>query len=286
MRKHLNFLKRTLFTVLLCLCVAASMPESVNAKTQAVTSGDKQTDKKAKAIIKKVITAGMTDAEKVKAVHDYLVLNCAYDYENLLRGTIPSVSYTAKGALLKKKAVCQGYAESFKLLMDMAGIPCKMVTGTADNGSGYAGHAWNMVKVDGKWYQIDVTWDDPAPDTKGYVRYAYFLIPDSKMDDDHKWKRSAYKKCATDHADKFVQLFGTVCETADEAVDAFYEDYTQHQGSQSTIIINKKLYSDSFDYGMFDDLEERYGISIHGWRYTTPTAYGSYYMIQYSDFQN
>ncbi len=270
--------------VMLCLSMAVSMPCSVSAKTQQVTSGNKKVDKKAKAIIKKTITSDMSDAQKVKAIHDYIVLNCAYDYDNLLRGTIPSVSYTAEGVLLKKTAVCQGYAEAFKLLMDMMGIPCKMVTGTANNGSGYAGHAWNIVKVSGRWYHIDVTWDDPVPDKKGNVRYSYFLIPDKKIDDDHKWNRSSYKKCTTDNSAKFIRLIGEVSETMDEAVDALYDDYMLHKGSQSTIIINKKLYKEGFQYDLFDGLAERYGLRFYGWRYTEPVEYGNYYMIQFQDF--
>ena len=82
--------------VMLCLSMVVSMPCSVSAKTQQVTSGNKKVDKKAKAIIKKTVTSDMSDAQKVKAIHDYIVLNCAYDYENLLMGTIPSVSYTAE----------------------------------------------------------------------------------------------------------------------------------------------------------------------------------------------
>lgn len=270
--------------VMLCLAVAVSMPCSVSAKTQQVTSGNKKVDKKAKAIIKKTITSDMSDAQKVKAIHDYIVLNCAYDYDNLLRGKIPAVSYTAEGVLLKKTAVCQGYAEAFKLFMDMIGIPCKMVTGSANNGSGYVGHAWNIVKVSGKWYHIDVTWDDPAPDMKDHVDYAYFLIPDKKIDDDHKWKRSSYKKCTTDNSSKFIRLIGAVSETMDEAVEALYDDYMLHKGSQSTIIVNKMLYNERFQYDLFDGLAERHGIYIYGWIYIEPMEYGDYYMIQYCDF--
>ena len=284
MGKRICFAKRVILTLMLCLSVAVSMPCTVSAKTQQVTSGNKKVDKKAKAIIKKTITSDMSDAQKVKAVHDYIAFNCAYDYDNLLRGTIPAVSYTAEGVLLKKKAVCQGYAEAFKLLMDMLGIPCKMVTGTADNGGGYAGHAWNIVKVGGKWYHIDVTWDDPVPDTKNYVRYAYFLIPDKKMDDDHKWNRSSYKKCTTDSSSKFIRMIGEVSETMDEAVEAFYDDYMLHQESRGTVIINKKLYNEKFHYDLFDGLAEQHGIRFYGWGYTEPMAYGNYYIIQYNDF--
>ena len=104
------------------------------------------------------------------------------------------------------------------------------------------------------------------------------------LDDDHKWNRSSYKKCTTDNSAKFIRLIGDVSETMDEAVDALYDDYMLHKGSQSTIIINKKLYKEGFQYDLFDGLAERYGLRFYGWRYTEPVEYGNYYMIQFQDF--
>lgn len=123
-----------------------------------------------------VVTAGMSDYDIAKALHDYLVLNCAYDYDNYLRNTIPSESYTAAGALLEGTAVCSGYAKAYQLLMQEAGIPCEYVIGYAGGG-----HAWNVVQIGGAWYHVDTTWDDPVPDKAGYVRYDYFLKSDSYM---------------------------------------------------------------------------------------------------------
>ena len=66
--------------------------------------------------------------------------------------------------------------------MDILGIPCETITGTA----GGIGHAWNAVMLDDEWYMVDVTWDDPVPDTPGQVLYGYFNITDEKMKQDHK----------------------------------------------------------------------------------------------------
>ncbi|MBM6926610.1 S-layer homology domain-containing protein [Pseudoflavonifractor phocaeensis] len=131
---------------------------------------------KADEILAQVVTDGMSDYDIAKVLHDYLVLNCAYDYDNYRQGTIPSESYTAEGALLKGTAVCSGYANAYQLLMQRAGIPCEYVSGYA-TGS----HAWNVVEIDGQWYHVDATWDDPVPDREGYVRYDYFLKSDSYM---------------------------------------------------------------------------------------------------------
>lgn len=123
----------------------------------------------------------MSDRDKVKAVHDWLCLNVAYDFDSFLNGTVPEDSFHIAGPLTHGRAVCQGYAETFKGFMDMAGIECAVITGTADGG----GHAWNRVKVDGEYYYIDVTWDDPVPDRAGYVRYQYFLTKDPTFGGDH-----------------------------------------------------------------------------------------------------
>ncbi len=123
-----------------------------------------------------------TPYEQEKAIHDYMVLNCEYDYGNYSNGTIPWDSYYPPGVFVNKKAVCNGYATSFKLCMDILGIECVMVVGTPE-----MNHAWNAVKLDNEWYMIDVTWDDPVPDEQGRLRYAYFNIPDAIMKINHDY---------------------------------------------------------------------------------------------------
>lgn len=129
-----------------------------------------------------------SDREKVKAVHDWLVKNVAYDYDNYKAGTIPYSSYGMQGAILHGKSVCQGYAEAFEYFMDVLGIECELISGTANNGNGtWAGHAWNKVKIDGKWLYIDVTWDDPIPDRGANVYwYKYYLVTDATFGGDHR----------------------------------------------------------------------------------------------------
>lgn len=150
--------------------------------------------------------------EQELAVHDYMVLNCEYDYENYQNGTIPRVSYSAEGIFVYKTAVCDGYRKAFQLCMDILGIPCIGVTGTANGG----GHAWNAVQLDGEWYMVDVTWDDPVPDREGYVRYDYFNITDEVMKKDHK-----YTSNVTANGTKYQYyeyMHRDACETGDAFV--------------------------------------------------------------------
>lgn len=122
--------------------------------------------------------------DNIKMVHDYLVDNIEYDT------TISQKNiYNVYGALINGTAVCEGYARSFKYLMDELGIPCTLVIGQGTNSQGQTeNHAWNYVQLNGNWYAIDCTWDDPVS-TTGYVsqgsKYRYFLKGSNEFLQDH-----------------------------------------------------------------------------------------------------
>lgn len=141
---------------------------------------------KVKNILSNIITSNMTEYQKELAIHDYIVLNTRYDEENYNNNTIPRESYTTYGTLVKGVAVCQGYAETFKLLLREVGIDSIIVSSEPMN------HAWNIVNIDGESYQVDVTWNDPTPDRKGKIGYRYLNLTDSEMKKDHNWNYSNY----------------------------------------------------------------------------------------------
>ena len=123
--------------------------------------------------------------DNIKMVHDYLVENIEYD-TTISQSNI----YNVYGALVNGRTVCEGYARSFKYLMDELGIPCTLVIGTGTNSQGETeNHAWNYVQLNGNWYAIDCTWDDPVSST-GYVsqnsKYRYFLKGSNDFSKDHK----------------------------------------------------------------------------------------------------
>lgn len=140
-------------------------------------------DAKAKEIVQALIKPDMTDLEKEKALHDYLVLNTKYDEINFINNTVPKESYTAYGALINGVAVCEGYATALDKLLKLVGIESKVITGTAGGGA----HAWNMAKIDGNWYYVDATWDDPVPDRSGEVSHAYFNLSEQEIRKDHNF---------------------------------------------------------------------------------------------------
>lgn len=144
---------------------------------------------KADKFAETVITEDMSDTEKVKAIHDYIILNCAYDYNNYLAGTVNFEARLAAGALCNKSAVCQGYAAAFNMLARRVGIRSVVVTGTAPGSADE--HAWNMVLIGGRIYHIDVTHDDPVPDMTGRISYRYYMLSDAEMTElGYVWDKS------------------------------------------------------------------------------------------------
>lgn len=128
---------------------------------------------------------GVTISKKIQAIHDYLVENIEYD-QTISKDNI----YNICGAILNKESVCEGYAKAFKYLTNEAGINCVIVIGTASNSKGETeDHAWNYVELDGKWYAVDCTWDDPIIVGNGKLtdksKYKYFLKGASTMNIDH-----------------------------------------------------------------------------------------------------
>ena len=149
-------------------------------------------DKEANKIVESIITSSMSEYERVKAIHDWIVINVQYDYAGLNSNTLPQTAYNADGALCYKSAVCQGYAEAFQLLCAKAGVQAYMMYGESGNSvDGWDSHAWNVVRIDGEWYQIDCTWDDPLVNGmvvtgSSNLSYTYFLLTDKEMYYDHK----------------------------------------------------------------------------------------------------
>lgn len=155
---------------------------------------------KAKDIIQSVITDGMTDYEKEKAIHDYIVDHVIYDEA----GSPGSSSFTMYGALVKESAVCHGYAESFRYLGYLAGLDVKLVSGESLYNGQYIGHAWNIITLDGETYHVDTTWDDPIGDQGGIRSYAYFNVTDEVLEKDHIWLRNNYERCDATYYNYFV----------------------------------------------------------------------------------
>ena len=120
-------------------------------------------------------TERMSDEEIALLLHDYLASTIVYPYDDYVNRTEKESVYNIYGALVEHEAVCQGYALAYQYLLEKYGIDSAMASSKNIN------HAWNVVKINGKWYQTDVTWDDPTYDNLGTVYHSYFLLSDHTL---------------------------------------------------------------------------------------------------------
>lgn len=125
--------------------------------------------------IKQLVSEDMSEERKALVIHDYFVYEYEYDYDSLLNGTLPKDSYRSSGLFMRGTGVCQAYAYGYKYIMNLLGIECHVTTSSAMS------HAWNIIKIDGSYYHVDCTWDDPVPDSLGRVCHGYFLISDAAI---------------------------------------------------------------------------------------------------------
>ena len=197
----------------------------------------------------KIDISGMTDEEIVLAYHEYLTSTVAYAYEDYFNGTIAANhGYDMYGALVKHSCVCQGYAETMFYLLREAGLSCAVASSENIN------HAWNIVKIHGKWYHIDATWDDPVWDMPGRSYHDYFLVSFDTM---NKNTLTNHTKDRTDMvvSAQWGDTYTTAVDTTYEsgkfwngiAKAIFYKDgywYSISEGSSKTSFnINKYQYS-------------------------------------------
>lgn len=158
-------------------------------------------------ILAEAIRPGMSDIEKIRAIHNWLVRNVSYDIKGYEAGNIPATSFTAEGLFKTRVAVCDGYSKAFSVLAARAGFEVGRVTGIVMNSLGTSeAHAWNQIKYNGNWYNIDVTWDDPVTDADygDNLSYKYFLVPDSVLYADHVARSSAYSCNAPQPVSEFI----------------------------------------------------------------------------------
>ena len=128
------------------------------------------------------------DYSRIKILHDWIIDYDSYSSTSSNRGTV-------YGTFIERQAVCEGYARAFKYLLDNIGINNILVIGTATNSAGNTeDHMWNYVQLNGSWYAVDCTWDDPIVQgggTIGYeVKHRYFMAGSNTMSKTHVPRRT------------------------------------------------------------------------------------------------
>ena len=138
-------------------------------------------------VVNNCINSSMTQLQKAQVLHDWLIDNAYYDTTLSAPNT-----YEAAGVLLNGTGVCDSYTKAYILLLEKAGIESKRIAGkTLKEDGTRESHSWNIVKIDGKWYQVDVTWDDPVDPgnltakKSGLENHMYFMASKRFMNEDH-----------------------------------------------------------------------------------------------------
>lgn len=149
------------------------------------------------------LSASMSEYALEKEIHDRLILGISYCKD----GT--DLSHTAYGALVSGKAVCDGYSRAFLYLCRCAGISATVVTGVSKSPTDGSSepHAWNLVKIDGAYYYVDVTWDDAGEPDEDLIHYAYFNVTDEILLKDHSLALNPFSLpvCTATAANYFVK---------------------------------------------------------------------------------
>ena len=193
-----------------------------SGNASALSDDDRQTLKTASDILKKIIKKDMSDYEKELAVYEWIYENIKHDDDMLVvvqDGS--SDTYTPQGVLNSKKAVCVGYATTFRLFMQMLGIDC-MVVHEID-----LGHTWDLVKIGSGWYHTDLYFDTPSN------KFSHFNLVDSMRQYDYSWdetiypRTSSFEYCYAVKSAKELEDVYTLPKKIKKTIDdkAFYASY-------------------------------------------------------------
>ena len=161
------------------------------------------------------------------ALYEYLQSNVKYDIverQANLKGFSPNPhSHSAYGALINGVAVCDGFSSAFSLLSQKLGFDCMLAIGySAFDSSTTVNHAWNIIKVQGKCYHMDVTWDARKYEEFQSLSYVYFAINDDDINVDHDWNKNTTPACSSDDFSYYKknELFASNEEEMNEVLRA------------------------------------------------------------------
>lgn len=222
--------------------------------TEKIASMQKEIDATVSKIMKEADSKSTT-YEKLKVFHDHLVLNSTFQKSEDIGNYNQSIyNAFAGGTSSQGNIQCSGYAKAMQYLCDQAGIDCMVITGKNKDG---ASHAWNKVKVDGEWYNLDCTWDDPilSNPVYNYIRYNNFLVPDEWIVDKTHFNVNEVKlnsgksfnyftppKATATAQNYFVKnkLIYSDFDSADKALKKALEDTASSGGAVAEIMVDSK----------------------------------------------
>ena len=151
-------------------------------------------DAKVEEIEKEIWNSSMSNEDKIKEAHNYIINNSKYDKDRSDNNIVNYKSDTAYGTLLEGYSLCGGYTDAMELFLEDMGIKSYKIS--SEN------HVWNAVNLNNAWYHLDLTWDDPiTTDGSDILEYNFFLITTSELSElegeQHNYDKNVYSELAT-----------------------------------------------------------------------------------------
>ncbi len=159
--------------------VKSIKPQYTFSSLSSIKTAQKALENKVTAALSELYSyndySDYNEYDKELWVHDYIAKTTEYEES-------ATNCHTVYGALVEGKAVCEGYTRAFQLMLNKLGIESCTITGSSDGEN--IDHIWNAVKIDGDWYQVDLTWDDQGT-YESEISYSYFNIPTDIIEISH-----------------------------------------------------------------------------------------------------
>lgn len=253
----------------------------ITVPSEARASMREQLEAEADACIGQ-IAADASQYQKIKFVYEYLINTVEYD-------AISPDSQNIQSALLYKRSVCAGYSKAFQYILNRMGLFCTYITGTIAEGGD---HGWNMVRIDGNYYYVDVTWGDPVfanqmeNTENGVINYNYLCCTEYDLFKTHVPGDSVVLPSCTSDEYNYYKLNGLYYETFD--YDTVYNALMNSVWNGEASVVMKFGSSEAyetakyelFENGMLNDpgeyLMDINGVSTWNYRYHTEN---NFYLI-------
>ena len=205
-------------------------------ETNMVVSNATTAEQKADDIVATLIKPGMSDYQKALVLHNWLTFNADYDQTYS--------QYSAAGVLLHGTGVCQSYALAYQMLLNRVGIENALEYGKD--------HVWNMVRLDGEWYHVDCTWDDPIGG--GGENWDYFGVTNYALEGVRSHECELKEHIATNYRYNYDYMNGLLDRRLNELTETIQAAISAGEG---TAVFKPGSFFDE-DYG----LENRTAILI------------------------
>ena len=168
---------------------------------EEILEHQREIEKVKQSFLQNHINTSMSDYEKALEIHDFIIERGEYDKRLLTDGQVPPESYSSYGVLSLGVGVCESYAKAMKYLLDACGLNSLIVVGESKGES----HAWNLVELDGEYYHVDSTWNDPiSDDGEDILRHNFFNLNDQELSITHEWDKGKYPEARGEKYNYYV----------------------------------------------------------------------------------